>query len=315
MKRAAPRIVRTLVAVAFAAGTIVQEHAAHADGSLRRFQEPHRPPPTSSSSSSSSDSSEDSDGSTHKKKSTGASIVGGVFSALFSGGSGSHQTATDDEPPVVDDRAEIEALVLRRRLATTIYSDDGGSAYVSPYRRDEGADGSVTARRVAFQRNGELRGGGFFAVNEEVVHHDANLNGFVGLFMLGAGWERFSAQSGCRRPSTPSTCFVRASGPTCSAQRCRRSSSTHSRVAHSCTGSARPSRSSTWRSKRALIPSRPLAFYAGATTSLGAHGPPILDGRLEGGVSLGRVDLRAGFRALKQQPEQEACSGLWSACR
>ncbi len=295
---------RTLVAVAFAAGTIVQAHAAHADGSLRRFQEPHRPPPTSSSSSSSSDSSEDSDGSTHKKKSTGASIVGGILSALFSGGSGSHQTATDDEPPVVDDRAEIEALVLRRRLATTIYSDDGGSAYVSPYRRDEGADGSVTARRVAFQRNGELRGGGFFAVNEEVASHDANLNGFVGLFMLGAGWERFYEPNRAAKTFDTLDVFRARLGPNvlgAAVSALELYALAGGSLMHGF-GETIPKFDLALEAR--AYPVRPLAFYAGATTSLGAHGPPILDGRLEGGVSLGRVDLRAGFRALKQQPEQ-----------
>jgi hypothetical protein len=51
-------------------------------------------------------------------------------------------------------------------------------------------------------------------------------------------------------------------------------------------------------------PLRPFALYSSGFVSVFMQGPPLIDGRFEAGVSLGRFDLRGGVRFLKQEPEQ-----------
>ncbi len=267
---------------------------ARAEGALRRFQEPHRSSDSSSSDSSSSDSTSSSSSS---KRSAAGEIFGALLQGLFSGGGGGSSGGASES---TDSEDASEAL-RRRRLATTIYDDERDGAYVKPFGL---ADDGVTIERRNWTRAGELKASGFLALNSEVVAHDFNVNGFLGLFMLGAGYERFYEPNRAARSIDTLDMFRLRLGPNILGASVKILELYVLGGASLMHGFGETIPALDLGIEGRAYPMRPLTFFASGTSSFYKDGPPIVEGRAEGGVSIGRVDLRAGFRAIRQNPAQ-----------
>lgn len=169
-----------------------------------------------------------------------------------------------------------------------------------PYGFD--ADGQIV--RMHETRAAEVRTSAFLALNEEVVSHDANANVFFGHFLMGAGWERFYEPNHKAGSIDTLDTFRFRLGPNVLGPSVPMLELYTLVGASALSGFGETIPAFDLALEARAYPVRPLAFTASGTTSFFKNGPPIIEGRLEGGVSLGRFDLRAGFRALRQNPEQ-----------
>ena len=202
--------------------------------------------------------------------------------------------AVDDAPPA------DEATPIRRFPARVIYDGDRASAYVEPHRRLE----LGKFERVAYPRRGELTLGGFLAVNEQVYAHDAALRGWLGLFVVHASWERFYEPSAPTSSIDTLDIFRLHAGPNLLGPHVDSLELYPLFGASGLHGAHGITPAFDLGIEGRAYPLRPLAFFASTTASVFADGPPLFDARLEAGISLGRFEVRAGLRMLKQEPSQ-----------
>jgi len=279
-------------AAAFLACTLVAPRSARAD-SLRRFTEAHEP--RGSRSSTASRSPESSSGSHHHGHGDAvllAEAIRVVADGVYALGEVAVD-ATRDDPPSEPSEAP------RTFPAAVIYGDGGEGAYVQPWRIDleENAvhDGGAA-------RRGEVTLGGFLGTNEQVYAHDLALRGWLGLFVAQGSWERFYEP----RPSLDTLDMFRVHlGPNILGSKAKSIelyTLLGASALHGSDGAVLPAFDMALEAR--AYPLRPFAFFASTTLSVFGEGPPLLDARLEGGVSIGRVDVRGGLRALKQEPAQ-----------
>jgi hypothetical protein len=288
------RIGRTLVA---AVGIVLALAGGAEAQALRRFEDAHhedKPSSNSSSSSSSNDSSSKSSSSRSSgHSSVGSAIVGEIFSSLFSGTSSSSSSSPSSEPDI--------GRSPSYRPSAVIYGGRS-SAYIRPYRLEE--DTGLWKRTADPVRYAELRVGGFAAAGERVYSHDLALAGWLGLFTAQGAWERLYEP----RPELSSVdtldLFRAHIGPNILG------SSVKPVELYLLVGGAglygqrglTPAFDGAIQAR--VYPVRPLAFYSSVNVSIFGQGPPLLDGRFEMGASVGRFDLRAGVRGLRQDPAQ-----------
>lgn len=227
--------------------------------------------------------------------------MGAILNGLFSGSScstsGGGTTSTDDveAPEVVQER-----YLAERRLAAVLYEDEEAATYIHPWRRDE--TGEVVPYRP--RRRAEVHGGWFHALNEDVVSWNTGIDFFLGPLLIGGGFERFSEPNHAAQSTDILDDWRFRLGPNVvggSISNVELYPMIGASILHGF-GDTIPALDLSIEGR--AYPMKPLAFFASGTASIFKDGPPILEGRMEGGVSLGRVDLRAGFRALRQNPEQ-----------
>ncbi|WP_394846416.1 hypothetical protein LZC95_02995 [Pendulispora brunnea] len=192
-------------------------------------------------------------------------------------------------------------------MAADIYGRDReGTAYAFPYKEENGKwkfDPSAAKRGI---RVLELGFGTYLPTNEKVLVLDMGARLFVGAFMLEFTWDNFhEAAQGVGEEDTELNWKRLHIGPNLLGAKSKEVE-LYGILGASVMGLK--GLEGLWAAdvgvQARAYPFRPFMFYGSTLVSFFEKGPPVFDLLFQTGVSVGRLDLRVGVRAIKQEPEQ-----------
>jgi hypothetical protein len=270
------------------------------DGALDRFEKAHQPPPdrssdTKSSSKSDSDSSSSSSSTTEDTSSTSTSSSSGDSS-----GSRLGLLFICLVPPIT-----FACLMPSHRVAAEPYA--APNLYIEP-EGPRSEDGRVyRPRDLERARLVEVGVTGFRSLNEDVFSHELGLTLWLGTLLLNGSWEhlyeRIEATGGF-----DSLDILRVHlGANVLGPFVDRAELYMHAGALFLRGDGDFLPAFNAGAELRVYPADPLALRAASIASIFPIGPVLVDTRLEAGITMGPVEVRAGARYLYQDGAQ----GFW----